>query len=95
MVGGLRGAVLVVEATSECDDHLLHLLLLLLRVFRKSFVVAASLPSCPRRSRRSHCNDTEGGGEGDRLHCSPSTGIGPAASPGQGVKARRDRQRKG
>ena len=93
MVGGLRGAVLGVEATSECDDLLL--LLHLLRVFRKSFVVAASLPSCPRRFRRSHCNDTEGGGEGGRLHCSPSTGIGPAASPGQGVKARRDRQRKG
>ena len=91
MVGGLRGAVLGVEATSECDVHLL----LLLRVFRKSFVVAASLPSCPRRFRRSHCNDTEGGGEGGRLHCSPSTGTGPAASPGQGVKARRDRQRKG
>ena len=90
MVGGLRGAVLGVEAVSECDD-----LLLLLRVFRKSFVVAASLPSCPRRFRRSHCNDTEGDGEGGRLHCSPSTGIGPAASPGQGVKARRDRQRKG
>ena len=95
MVGGLRGAVLGVEATSECDDHLLHLLLLLLRVFRKSFVVAASLPSCPRRSRRSRCNDTEGDVEGGRLHCSPSTGTGPAASPGQGVKARRDRQRKG
>ena len=93
MVGGLRGAVLGVEATSECDD--LHLLLLLLRVFRKSFVVAASLPSCPRRFRRSRCNDTEGDVEGDRLHCSPSTGTGPAASPGQGVKARRDRQRKG
>ena len=92
MVGGLRGAVLGVEAVSECDDHLL---LLLLRVFRKSFVVAASLPSCPRRFRRSRCNDTVGGGEGDRLHCSPSTGTGPAASPGQGVKARRDRQRKG
>ena len=92
MVGGLRGAVLGVEATSECD---VHLLLLLLRVFRKSFVVAASLPSCPRRFRRSHCNDTEGDEEGARLHCSPSTGIGPAASPGQGVKARRDRQRKG
>ena len=94
MVGGLRGAVLGVEATSECDFHLL-LLLLLLRVFRKSFVVAASLPSCPRRSRRSRCNDTEGDVEGGRLHCSPSTGTGPAASPGQGVKARRDRQRKG
>ena len=94
MVGGLRGAVLGVEATSECDVHLL-LLLLLLRVFRKSFVVAASLPSCPRRFRRSRCNDTEGDVEGDRLHCSPSTGTGPAASPGQGVKARRDRQRKG
>ena len=94
MVGGLRGAVLGVEAVSECDDHLL-LLLHLLRVFRKSFVVAASLPSCPRRFRRSRCNDTEGDVEGDRLHCSPSTGTGPAASPGQGVKARRDRQRKG
>ena len=94
MVGGLRGAVLGVEATSECDVHLL-LLLLLLRVFRKSFVVAASLPSYPRQFRRSRCNDTEGGGEGGRLHCSPSTGTGPAASPGQGVKARRDRQRKG
>ena len=93
MVGGLRGDVLGDEATSECGD--LHLLLLHLRVFRKSFVVAASLPSCPRRFRRSRCNDTEGDVEGGRLHCSPSTGIGPAASPGQGVKARRDRQRKG